>query len=348
MFRKFSRGKIFLLYWAIGLCLIGSIFSTRSSFSGIINFALADTVLFQDGYESGQDSLGNFYNWDGTPVYGGAGTARAVDDTLIVYQGRHSARFELSDGSRGGWAYTSKRIPWPLSNKLWYRCSLRNGPHSQSNVVVGGLYFLEAYIVHPSGYRERANLETHPRSQLPDSQFILRMAYRGRDGQRHRQQTNIPILNREQWYRVKMLVDLSGDDPYYAWWLNDSLIWFEYDTSVGDDTLPPTDFHAGACWIDWSPGNRAQVWIDSCVVIAEGAQGLHDRLAPNLYPYPIGNQQTILGQIPDAPTTPLRIYDYSGRAVKLPLHLNSLPPGVYFIVDSAATTYAVKKAVFFH
>ncbi|MGQ9677660.1 MAG: hypothetical protein ACUVUD_00030 [bacterium] len=83
------------------------------------------------------------------------------------------------------------------------------------------------------------------------------MAYRGRDGQRHRQETNIPILNREHWYRVKMLVDLSGDDPYYAWWLNATLIWSEYDTSSGNDTLPPTQIHVGACWIDWWEGDYA-------------------------------------------------------------------------------------------
>lgn len=122
------------------------------------------------------------------------------------------------------------------------------------------------------------------------------MTYRGRDGQRHRQETNIPILNREQCYRVKMLVDLSGNDPYYAWWLNDSLIWFEYDTSVDDDTLPPTEFHVGACWIDWWPGNRAQVWIDSCVVTVEGAQGLPDRDELNIPPHQLEIKETYWGK----------------------------------------------------
>lgn len=33
-----------------------------------------DTIIFKDGYEAGQDSTGNFINWDETPVYGGSGT----------------------------------------------------------------------------------------------------------------------------------------------------------------------------------------------------------------------------------------------------------------------------------
>ncbi|MEN3044479.1 MAG: hypothetical protein ABDH37_04600 [Candidatus Hydrothermales bacterium] len=75
---------------------------------------------------------------------------------------------------------------------------MRNGPKEYSNVIIGGLYLMEAYIVHQSGYRERANIETHPYPELPDSLFMIRMAYRGRDGERHRQYVNLQFIKREE------------------------------------------------------------------------------------------------------------------------------------------------------
>lgn len=358
--------KVFKILLVIVLALLSTYSGKRSL--GIVDFAVADTILFQDGFEAGQDTLGNFINWDETPAYGGLGTALAADDTIIFYHGHHSARFELTDGTQGGWAYASKIIPWPADNKLWYSCCLRNGPRSQSNVVIGGLYFMEAYIIHPSGYRERANLETHPNAQLPDRQFILRMTYRGRDGQRHRQQINIPVLNRERWYRVRMLVDLSGSNPYYAWWLNDSLIWSEYDTSTGNDTLPPTEFHVGACWIDWAAGNRAQVWIDSCTVIASGGQRVDEEIEAKVKSAdleirveknPFLKKTNLLCHIPNQERISLVIYDISGREVKrlidgvvlppgplaIPLQSEDLGAGVYFIKLSTGNKYTTAKVV---
>lgn len=370
------RSKRVYNYGFLNLLSVLAIFSLltiskESTFSGMINVAVADTILFQDGFEAGQDTSGNFINWDETPVYGGVGTAGAFTDTIIVYQGDHSARFELSNGAQGGWAYASKIIPWPSDKKLWYSCCLRNGPRSQSNVNVGGLYFMEAYIIHPSGYRERANIETHPRYDVPDTQFILRMAYRGRDGQRHRQNINIcPVVNRERWYKVKMLVDLSGSNPYYAWWLNDSLIWSDYDTTTGNDTLPPTEFHAGACWIDWGEGNRAQVWVDSCAVIAQGGQEIYDthisagnRAGLELYisQNPLSKKGNIFCRIPNISKISITVYDFLGREIKrlaenimqppglciFPLDPKDFSPGIYFIVLRTENSYATKKVVFF-
>ncbi|MEO0022573.1 MAG: T9SS type A sorting domain-containing protein [candidate division WOR-3 bacterium] len=294
--------------------------------------------LFADGYEAGQDSSGNFINWDETAVYGGQGSARAIDDTLIHHQGRHGGRFEVTDGTMGGWSYTSKRISWPETRKLWYRCWLRNGPSEQSNVTIGGVYFLEAYIVHPSGYRERANIETHPYHGLPDSLFMLRMAYRGRDGQRHRQYENLQFVRRETWHQVTMLVDFSGENPVYAWWLDGNLIWSATDTTSGSDTLAPTEFHAGVCWVDWATGNRAQVWIDDCLVTAEDpvavSDPISDRSAGLTGKAPTLNWLVTSGTLKvtfvlDRPEkVNLAVYDPAGNLAAKPLDGLACPAGV--------------------
>ncbi len=322
----------------------GKRISYRTQTSGLLLLIMLGSTIadadpiFADGYEAGQDSSGGFINWDVTAAYGGAGSARAIDDTLIYYRGRHSACFEVTDGTRGGWSYTGKHIRWPAGRKLWYSCYIRNGPSHRSNVTIGGIYFLEAYIVDPSGYRERANIETHPYSGLPDSLFMLRMAYRGRDGERHRQQENLQFVRREVWHRITMLVDLSEAYPLYAWWLNDRLIWTAIDTTQGTDTLAPNEFHAGVCWVDWATGNRALVWIDDCLVADDG-------------PVPILEQNATLPVIPASlfrlncrlaaekviisfgiehpEIVDLALYNSTGRLVAQPTAASLYPPGTH-------------------
>lgn len=334
-----------VLKFLLTLGLLSSIFpyifvlKQEKMILSVWKIALADTIIFQDGYEAGQDPQGNFINWDETPVYGGVGSASAIDDTVIHYAGNHSARFQLTNGAQGGWAYTNKIIPWPSGKKLWYSCYLRNGPISQSNVTVGGLYFMEAYIVHPSGYRERANIETHPYQGLPDSLFMIRMAYRGRDGQRHRQYDNLQFIRREQWYHITMLVDLSGQNPFYAWWLNNNLVWYEYDTSIGNDTLAPTEFHAGACWIDWGEGNRGLVWIDNCQVADFGpGAGIESErnLSLNnfefsLHPNPCKRTISLSLNIRKETNLAIILYDLVGREKKMILNNKLFAQGSYNI-----------------
>lgn len=355
-----------IFVFCLSVTLLSILTTERTSIS-FFEIAHADTIIFQDGYEAGQDPYGNFINWDETPVYGGAGTASAIDDTVIYYAGHHSARFEITNGVQGGWAYTNKIIPWPANRKLWYSCYLRNGPRTQSNVTVGGLYFMEAYIVHPSGYRERANIETHPYDGLPDSLFMIRMTYRGRDGQRHRQYDNLQFIRREQWHHITMLVDLSGSNPLYAWWLNNNLVWYEYDTSVGIDTLAPTEFHAGACWIDWGEGNRGLVWIDNCQVADFGpGAGIEQNNQTNennpvffVSPNPGYGNLTVSLQLARTEKLTLKIYDLSGRETKkffnsvsfpegkhkLKLDLSDLPRGIYFIKLSTPQDDFFKKLI---
>ncbi len=368
---KYPIGKSFkyLIYTQFLISIFVVCYLIRNNNGDIFypRFLYADTILFQDGYEAGQDPYGNFINWDETPVYGGVGSASAVDDTIIHYAGNHSARFQLTNGAQGGWAYTNKIIPWPAGRKLWYSCYLRNGPVSQSNVTVGGLYFMEAYIVHPSGYRERANIETHPYPGLPDSLFMIRMAYRGRDGQRHRQYDNLQFIRREQWHHITMLVDLSGQNPLYAWWLNDNLVWYEYDTSIGTDTLAPTEFHVGACWIDWGEGNQGLVWIDNCQVADFGpGVGIRQNDATNvdksilsLSPNPSYGNITVALNLTEAEKITLKIYDLTGREVrgyiinksysakvhKFKLNVSDLFAGVYFIKLSTLKRNVLRKIV---
>ncbi|MEO0240731.1 MAG: T9SS type A sorting domain-containing protein [candidate division WOR-3 bacterium] len=333
-------------YFLISLIFLQSLYSFHNPLKKEIQ---RDTIIFKDGYEAGQDSTGNFINWDETPLYGGAGTANAIDDTLIHYEGNHSARFELTDGTIGGWAYTSKIIPWPNNKRLWYSCCLRNGPVSHSNVIIGGLYFMEAYIIHPSGYRERANIETHPYQGLPDSLFMIRMAYRGRDGERHRQHENLQFIKRGEWYHITMLVDLSGENPLYAWWLNGELIWYEYDTTSGTDTLAPTEFHVGACWLDWYEGNKALVWIDGCQVADYGSSINIDEnnkvkrskllFLPTLY------TKKFITQNPIEKDINFILYDILGRKSSR-IDFKNLNSGIYIIEFNFKNFNTFKKIIY--
>ncbi|MEO0292681.1 MAG: T9SS type A sorting domain-containing protein [candidate division WOR-3 bacterium] len=329
------------------------------------SFLYADTIFFQDGYEAGQDFSGNFINWDETETYGGVGEAYAIDDTVITHTGKHSGRFELSDGTQGGCAYTSKVISWPTGKKLWYSCWLRNGSKEKSNVVVGGLYFMEAYVKE-GPWRDRANLETHPpHMEIPDSLFMLRMAYRGRDGERHRQEENLQYIRREKWHHIVMLVDLSGENPFYAWWLNGELIWSTYDSSQGQDTFPPTEIHFGATNLDWWEGNRAEVWIDDCLVTDyyPSSSVLIDSqkipLSLKVIPNPILRVSEIRFVIPEDGLVSMEVYDVCGREVervfnnvfyasgihRISLDLSKFSSGIYFFKLSAGRRELVEKVV---
>jgi len=327
------------------------------------------SMLFQDGYEGGTNQNGEFINWDETCTNGGSGNAIALIDSIIPFQGNYCAKFEVTDGSQGGWAYTSKIIPWPSSKKVLYSCYMRNGPKSASNAEIGGIYFMEAYIIHPSGYRERANIETHPSEPgTPDDEFMLRMTYRGRDGIRHRQQVNKKYVKREQWYHIKMLVDLSGTNPYYAWWLNGEFVWGEYDTSIGNDTLEPTEFHAGACFVDWAVGNRTQVWIDECkvetlsepVAVKENiseSKRYNTSLTVNYNP--LSENVNIAYEIPKENSVSIILYDICGREIKrildnvfnysgkhtISLNMSKYSQGIYFVKLFAGNEFVFKKLV---
>ncbi len=319
-------------------------------------------ILFEDSFEYGMDNNGNFINWDETSLYGGIGDAFAFDDTLIRYDGRHAGCFQLTEGEQGGWAYVSKVIQWPETKRLYYSFYLRNGNISESNVIIGGLYFIEAYIVHPSGYRERANIETHPSYGLPDTLFMIRMAYRGRDGQRHRQQDNLKYIRRGEWYNITMLVDLSGEYPFYAWWLDGDFVWSEYDSSTGNDTLSPTEVHFGCSWLDWYPGNKGKVWIDKCVV-SDDFSGIKEIIKiPSIYTNLDMNGFLDLKLIiPIGATYEVSLYDIKGRKMDIickslynckvveefRYNLNNYNSGIYFVYLKTKDYFLSRKIVFF-
>lgn len=325
-------------------------------------FLIFFNILFEDGFESGIDNNGNFINWDETSLYGGIGDAFAFDDTLISFDGEHSGCFQLTEGEQGGWAYVSKVIQWPSNRRLFYSFYLRNGDISESNVIIGGLYFLEAYIIHPSGYRERANIETHPSEGLPDSLFMIRMAYRGRDGQRHRQHDNLQYIRRGKWYNITMLVDLSGDYPFYAWWLDGNFVWSEYDSSEGNDTLAPTEFHVGCSWIDWYPQNKGKVWIDRCVV-SDNFLGIKEIIkVPDIYVnLDMNGLLNLKLVLPFNKNYELSLYDITGRKLDIickgssngkiveeyKYNLNKYPNGIYFVLFKLDEICVIRKIVFF-
>lgn len=242
---------------------------------------LPGVILFSDGYEGGLVD-GSFNNWSSTVVASPVGEAMVSDDTIIFYEGSHSGKFEVSDGIQGGFAYTNQEITWPTVNKLWYSCSFRIDDYL--NAALGGIYLMQAYI-RSGAWRDRADIEIvdannaeglEPGQILSPGTFLLRMAYRGRDGSRegHRQSEMIQAPTRNTWHNIQMLIDLSGTRPKYAWWLNDRFIWQDTDTSNGTDTQAPTDFQAGLTNIDWGQGNQGRVWMDSCTVSTFGPEPL--------------------------------------------------------------------------
>jgi hypothetical protein len=261
-----------------------AIFISIGIFFGIVLFFIlpssrAEGVLFWDSYEEGLVA-GSFPNWTETDLYGGAGLAIAESDSSTATNGLRSAKFEVSNGTQGGWAMVSKQINWPSTKKLWYSCDFKIDDFT--NAAMGGIYILEAYI--KSGvYRGRADIEIvysggggelGEGQVLSEETFLLRMAYRGKDGGRdgHRQMINIQAPRRNAWHNVIMLVDLSGTNPHYAWWLNGNFIWQDFDTSSGNDSTPPDYFLAGITNVDWDAGNRARVWIDNCSVSDTGPE----------------------------------------------------------------------------
>lgn len=222
-------------------------------------------TLFQDGFTNG------FSGWTKLELRNGTGQ---IDNG--------TARFEVPDGTRGGNAHVTQTITWPASRKLWYSCDIKVSDKNSTEAVVGGIYLLEATVTTGS-WRDRGNIEItdsnaaagfEPGQTLNDSTFILRMAYRGRDGGRdgHRQGEMVQAPSRNVWHRVQMLVDLSGNSPRYAWWLNGRFIWQDIDSSSGGDTAAPTEFHAGLTNVDWAVGNRGLVWVDNCAVSDTGPE----------------------------------------------------------------------------
>lgn len=239
-----------------------------------LNFLRAQ-IIFEDGFETG-----NFQNWTATSTYGGVGTATISIDNTIRYQGNYSAKAQVTDGTQGGYALVSKQIPWPSTNKLWYTCYVRVSSTSTTYAALGGIYLMEAYR-EVGTYYQKADLEIAytgtgcqmgEGQEVTDETFLLRMAYTGRNGSRdgHRQHVNCQAPQREVWHKLTMLIDLSGTNPLYAWWLNDQFIWADYDTSTGSYDDPPTHFYAGLTNVDWGAGNKGLVWIDNCSVATTG------------------------------------------------------------------------------
>jgi len=223
---------------------------------------------------------GSFANWTSTELENGSGSATAEDDTSVSYEGSHSARFQVTDGTQGGAAYVSQSIAWPSANRLWYSCYFRVDDYS--NAAVGGIYIMEAFVKSGS-WRDRADIEMvdpgnvvglEPGQTLDGSTFLLRMAYRGRDGGRdgHRQSVMIQAPARNAWHHVQMIVDRRGVAPRYAWWFDGKFVWQDSDTSAGTDTDAPTEFHAGVTNVDWAAGSRARVWVDNCAVAEHGPE----------------------------------------------------------------------------
>lgn len=126
--------------------------------------------------------------------------------------------------------------------------------------------------------------------------------------------------------------------------MNGQLIWYEYDTTSGNDTLPPTEFHVGACWIDWYQGNRALVWIDNCQVADYGPSINIDENKlknnkPVFLPTFYSKRQHLQNLIEKDAT--FIIYDAPGRKVKK--NLNS---GIYIIKIDSKNFKILKKVIY--
>lgn len=253
------------IFFSLLLCLFIASGFFLTKFSWAAN-------LFSDDFESG------LISWTSTSTYSGSGTATAVDSTDEHYAGNYSGKFEVTDGSSGGWALVRKTVAWPAENKLWYSCYFKISNYTVANL--GGIYLLEPYV-EGAFYHQRADIEiiyNDPDAILEEGQIMdatkirMRLAYTGKDGSRegHRQKVNLQAVTFDNWHKVTMLIDLSGVNPVYAWWLNNHFVWQDTDTSSGSDTDVPTHLYAGITNIDYGNGNKARVWMDNCSIDTTG------------------------------------------------------------------------------
>lgn len=262
-----KKSKRFLYLGAAFAFLLTAVFLTDKK---LVRNVLAAT-LFSNGFEDSDPQ-----KWDKSQS--SYGTISIENKSLSGLKGGHiTAQASTSHGAQVSF---TKKISWPAEKKLWYTCNFNVASATQAKQ--GGIYIMQATYDPDLGRSEeleRADVEiVDPNSAVnqeavdkynSNTNFLLRLTFRGLNGSRdnHRQWDNVQVVNKNEWHKVQMLIDMSAVHPQYAWWLDNQFIWSITDETSGSD--PPQLFQAGAPWLDWG-NNTADIYVDDCSVSTTG------------------------------------------------------------------------------